>query len=168
MPARKPTRRQRNPCCAKMSDTPPTGVSPNVRNPLTISWSECVHGVMSVFKTQFRRVRGEYILSMRDAEPRCEWCVNTCSSGLCNLHESDADGTESPSAARAARFDIESVSITFSSFFSSSGLVCLKMVVSIGAVTLEMVSIATGEASLFLGQSLAKFLGSEISSVWGF
>ena len=66
----------------------PQGVSPNVRRALTISWSECVHGVMSVFKTQFCRVRGVYVLSMRDAEPRCEWCVNTCLSGLCNLHES--------------------------------------------------------------------------------
>ena len=41
------------------------------------------------------------------------------------------------------------------------------MVKSIGAVTLEMVSIATGEASLFLGQSLPSFLGSEASRVRG-
>ena len=121
-----PTQTFRETLVVQRCQTPfPQGVSPNVRITLTISWSECVHGFMSVFKTQFRRVRGEYILSMRDAEPRCEWCVNTCSSGLCNLHESDADGTESPSAARASLFDIESVSITFSSFCSSSGLVCL-------------------------------------------
>ena len=51
-------------------------------------------------------------------------------------------------------------------FFFGSGL--SVMVVSIGVVMLEMVSIATGEASLFLGQSLPRFLGSEVSRVWGF